>query len=759
MIKFLFIVFLFVSFNCLANNKINNVVITGNTIYNELVYKDYINIKDGDVFNNNLKNNIIKDLFSTDYVDDVEVSFKNNNLYIKIKEKKFVSKITFTGNKKLKDSIIKDNLELKVKEPFSEQKLQQDINFIDTFYRSMGIINVGIETKIENVDSNLVNIFFDIKENKKNKIENIYFIGNNTFSSRTLKGELYSREKKFYRFGRRINYNSDILQYDSYLLRMFYLSKGYIDFTINSINGVLNKNNNFDIVIDINEGNRYTFGIVSVQDNIGILDENLDFIINKYIKNNTIFNINTVNKIESEIIKFLSNNQFFIINQRIVPDKENNKVNVLYSIDKAKKKYIGEIKIKNNFRTSDSVIRQQILLFEGDSYDDKKLERSIQRIRNLGFFKNVTYKKIDGVLNNRVDIIIDVEEQSTGNLSFGVGYNSSYGLNGNISIRQRNLFGDGIGFDLGLNLNEHYKYYSLGFSKPNFLGTEITSGLRLFYQDMNNINNPNSNLGYNRLERGLNSFLSFNVTEYLSTNLSYSFTFDDVSDVLPDYKYILSDRNEEISEFGIGFSYDKRDSFYRTTSGYMFSYDFSFAGLLGTKDYIKHVIYAAYYQPLYLDKLILKIEGKAGFMYSINNNPLYPNDGFYLGGYNMRGFESGGLGPRVKNIGGTLIDGYGLAGTRMYYFNTELKFPLFLPKEFSVYGIFFFNAGTVTGIESNSNVRKDLILDSGSIRSAAGFSILWETVVGNLSFDFSKVIQKEEYDVEENFRFNIGTNF
>ena len=757
--KFLFFIFLFVSFNCLANNKINNIVITGNTIYNELVYKNYINIKDGDIYNNTLKNDLIKSIFATDLVDNVNIEFKNNTLYIRLVEKKFISKITFNGNKKLKEDIINKNLKLKVKEQFSEQKLKEDVEFINMFYKSLGFFNVNIETEIKNVKDNLVEVIFNIKENKKSKIENIYFIGNNIFSSRVLKSELYSRENRFFRFGRRINYNPDVLEYDSYLLKLFYFSKGYIDFTINSINGVLNKNNNFDIIIDISEGEKYFFGEVKIQDNIGILDKDLNFIINKHIKENTVFDINLVNTIETDITNSLSSNSFYVVNQNIIPDKIKNKVNITYIIDSTEKKYIGEIKIKNNFRTSDSVIRNEMLVLEGDSYDEKKIKRSIQKIMNLGFFKNVTYKKVDGIIKDRIDIIIDVEEQSTGNLSFGIGYNSSYGLNGNISVRQRNLFGDGIGFDFSLNIYEHYKYYMLGFSKPNFLGTKITSGFRLFYQDMNNINNPNSNLGYNRLERGATGFLNFNITDYLNTTLSYSFTFDDINNVLDDYKYILSDRNDRSSEIGIGFSYDRRDNFRRTTKGFILSYDFSFAGILGTKDYMKHVFYAGFYYPLYLDKLILKVEGKAGFMYSLNNNPLYPNDGFYLGGSTMRGFESGGIGPRVKNIGGTLIDDYGLAGTNMYYFNTELKFPLFLPKEFAVYGILFFNAGTVTGIENNPNVRKDLIIDSGSIRSAAGFSILWETIVGNISFDFSKVIKKEKYDIEENFRFNIGTSF
>ena len=755
---FLFFYFLFIS-TCIASNKINNIEFAGNKKYNDLIYKKYVNVNIGEQYNNELKNKIIKDLFSSDLVDDVIVDYRNGTLSIFLKEKKFISKITFYGNKKLKDNIINENLQLKVKETFSDTKLEKDVNFIKSFYKSIGYFNIEVKTEVKNSGDDLLEVIFTIKEGKKASIKHIYFVGNKQFSDSKLKEEIYSRENNFYRFGRRKNYNDDMLEYDSYLLRMFYLSKGYVDFRINSVNAILNSKNSFDVVFDVSEGEQYEFGVIDIADNINVLknDYDLDYIVKKYIKKeHSAFSMNIVNQIKNEIAKSIDA-KFFTIDNSIVPS--DGKVNVTFIINKTEELYVGKISIKNNFRTSDAVIREQMNIGEGDPYDEAKLNRSLQKIRNLGFFKNVTFTKTDGLLNNQVDLTFDVEEQSTGSLNFGIGYNSSYGLNGNISINQRNLFGDAIGVNLSLLLNESYKEYRLGFSKPNFLGSKIYSSFGIFYQDINNLINSNSNVGYNTLEHGVRGSLGFNITDYLYTSFGYSYTFDEISDVLPDYTGILSDRSDKISEFSLSLSYDKRDNSYYTTSGYVLSYDVAAAGLLGNKDYIRQVFYAAYYQPLYLDKLILKLEGKFGYIMSINGNKLYPDDGFYLGGYNMRGFESGGIGPRVKRTGTLSLDDYGLSGTHMYYFNTEVKFPLFLPKEFSLYGIFFFNAGTVTGIENNPKVNKDLILDSGSIRSAAGFSILWQTMMGNISFDFSKAISKEDYDITENFRFNIGTSF
>lgn len=745
-----------------SNNIIKNIKFIGNDRYSEATYNEYINVKIGDIFKQNITNNIIKDLYKSDLIDDVNVNFKNNTLTINIKEKTFIKKITFIGNKKLKDEVIKENLKLKVKQPFSHILLNEDLEFINNFYKSIGLLNTQIEHEIKNIEKNLIEVVFTIKESKKTKIKNIYFIGNNVFSDTKLKEELFSRENKFYRFGRRINYNADILEYDSYLLKMFYLSRGYIDFELNSAIGKFNKKNNtFDIVFDINEGNKYNFGNIDIIDNIGNVDT--EIIKNKIlnIKSDSIFNIKNVHLEISKITKYLTNQNkhFFAVNMQILPNKTKQTVDVNFTIDETEKFYIGKIKIKNNTRTTDSVIRQQLTIHEGDPFSENSIERSIQKIKNLGFFKTVNYTKTEGIIPNQYDITIEVEEQSTGSLNFGIGYNSSYGINGNIEINQRNLFGNGNKLSFGVNINEYNNNFSFGFTKPNFLGTNIVSGANVFYQDLNNIDNSHSNVGYNKLSYGFRTFLSFDLTEYLSNTITYSYTFNELSDMASDYKGILSENDDKTSEISLNFSYDKRDSYYNPTKGYLLNYEIAFAGIGGTKDYIQQVLHAMYYYPLYMDTVILKVEGKYSTIKSINNNPLFPNDGFYLGGYSMRGFESGGIGPRVKSGNGAVIDDYGLGGTELYYFNTEIKFPLFVPKEFSMFGVLFFNAGTVSGIEDNPEVNKNLIYDNDSIRSSAGFSILWQTYVGNLSIDFSKTIKKEHYDRDENFRFNIGTNF
>jgi outer membrane protein insertion porin family len=246
--------------------------------------------------------------------------------------------------------------------------------------------------------------------------------------------------------------------------------------------------------------------------------------------------------------------------------------------------------------------------------------------------------------------------------------------------------------------------------------------------------------------------------ENLTQRVGYTFEYREYENISQDYALILNKNDEYTSKITNGFYYDIRDNNYNPTTGFFVGWDTDLAGLGGNKDYIKNVFRFLYYYPI-TSSIVFKSEFKAGFIRSINN-PLFPSDGFYLGGYSMRGFRSGGIGPRVKRYdGGDVRNSYGIGGTELYYGNFELKLPLGLPKEIEIFGILFLNFGLTTGVEDNPEIRKDLIIDSKNFRSAYGFSIIWQTMMGNIGFDFSKVLKMEYYDISENFRFSIGTRF
>lgn len=743
------------------NLKILNIKISGNLRYNEYFYKSLLkSVKLGSNFNNELKNKVIKEIFATDYVNNVKVYFNDNILYINIEEKNFIKKITVNGNKKLKDSVIKENFKLKVKNVFSYNLLNHDLEFIDTFYKSIGFYNAKVSYEIKYEDNNLVEVIFNIEENKKSKVGKIYFVGNNNIGSSELKEHIFSREKRFFRlFGRSTLFNPDVLEYNSYLIKNYYLKKGYLNFRIVSQNAKYNKKNKtFDLIYIVEENEKFYFGDMKIINRVKDLDtKKLENILKKLKKGN-VFNVENLQGVVNSMNNSIDNNKFAIINPQFKQNNAESKMDIDFIIDSTKHKYFGKIVIKNNTRTYDSTIREQLNIREGDAFNKKDLERSIQKIKNLGFFKDVSYTTEEGIFENQTDVVIDVEETASGSFNFGISYSSIDRISGNIGVSQRNLFGRAINFNFDIYVNEYYKNFSFDFIKPNFAGTNTTLGTSLFFQDYSNTKNSHLNIGYDEFSTGASVFVSYNLSEYLSQTIKYSYKFEKLKNLSIDYQRLLTTKKQQISELSVSFSYDRRDNRYDTTSGYILNYSLDFAGILGTKDYLRNTIYFAYYYPLYSDKLVMKFETKLARIISINNNPLFPSDGFYLGGYSMRGFESAGIGPKIIDNSNNITD-TSVGGTKLFYSNLEIKFPFFTPREFNLFGIFFINAGSVSGIENNPEVDKNYIKDKDSIRSAYGFALLWKTPMGNMSFDFSRTLKKEDFDLDESFAFNIGKSF
>ncbi|MDR2760236.1 MAG: outer membrane protein assembly factor BamA [Rickettsiales bacterium] len=743
------------------SKEIERVDIVGNVRYNEIMYKNCLDIDYDKKITASQKNKIIKTLFATDLVDDIRVEFKNKILTITVKERPFVRKINFNGNKKLTEEIIKNNLKLKVKEGFSEHLLREDLKFLNNFYRGIGLWGAKIEYAVNYLDNNLAEVTFNIEEGKKALVKSIKFFGNEQFSGVRLREELRSRENKFYRFGSRITYSEDALEYDAFLLSQFYYSKGFINFEIISKNAVYDSSaNKFDIIFKLKEGEKYNYGdvkITSEAENFDIRPLKKEFL--GFAKNKT-FNLADVRRKVEILNNRLNRGEYgnLYLNSQILPDQARKTVNINLTLKHDEKYYVGKIDIVGNNKTYDDVIRRKFLLQEGDILNRHKLDGSMRAIQSLGFFDSATYVQSDGYFDNQRDVKVEVKEGNSGYANFAVGFSTLDGLNGSVGFSQKNLFGQAVGLSVDLTIYETAKVFNFYLNKPEIFDTAMNWSNNIYFSGRNDSENNSINIGYDTFSYGVGNYLSYELTENLTQRVGYVIEFEQFKNVSLDYEYILSSEEKYTSKITNGFRYDRRNNYRDPTDGYFLSHDIDAAGIGGDKDYIKNVFLFSRYYPL-ASSITFKGEFKVGFINSIGNNPLFPNDGFFLGGYSMRGFRSGGIGPRVKTPSGSIDNGYGVGGTRLYYGNFEIRFPLGLPREMGVYGILFLNMGTVTGIDDNPKVRKDLIVDSGSLRSAYGFSLMWQTPLGNIGFDFSRVLKKESYDLAENFRLNIGTQF
>ena len=739
-------------------DTIDIIEISGNDRVDEVIIKNYLPIKEGDIYTDDIINNAVKKLYSVGLFQDVNINYIDGKITINVVENPLITEILFDGNDKLDDEILLAEISLTKRSVFNKNKLNSDVKRILDIYRRTGRFSATINPQLIREDKNRIKLVFQINEGKPAKIRDIHIVGSNAFSEEELKSELRSKESKILNFSSDEVYDPLRLEYDKELLRQFYLSKGYPNFEVLSAVGELDKDDQwFDITILIEEGEKYHFGNINITNNIQKADtKKLEKVIK--IKQGKTFNATLMNNVVELLINELSKQGFMFVDVKPATqiDDKNRLVDVNFIINETPKFYIGKVDIIGNTRTYDYIIRRELRIDEGDPFNMAKFNRSIQRIRNLGYFENVEVQQIQGKEPNQIDLIIEVQERKTGELQFGVGYSSIDGTNINMGIKENNLLGRGQTLGLNVLYSEYSKDINVNYGKPYFLDRNLYAGFNLFYTK----DEDEYSVDYKETSYGGGVNANYSITEYLDQRLFYSLNRQKITDVSNEYDGIITIGDKTISAIGQTLYYDRLDSRYNPTKGFNFSWTIQYAGIGGDKDYLKNTFSASLYIPVFPNYLTLKLSGKGGIIEGINGESVDPVDGFYLGGMSLKGFKYGGIGPRTINYyTGTAEDGSSVGGKRYYVMNAELKFPLGLPKEYGIYGSIFINAGTVTGIDYTNSFTRYRVEDSGSLRSAYGLSILWQSPMGPLSFDFAKVIKKEDYDEYQNFAFNFGSSF
>ena len=741
-----------------ANDNISDIKIINNDRIDSSIIKNYLTLKKASKYSPKEANNSIKNLYSTGLFERVDIDFNNGILTVKVVENPLITEIAFDGNKKIDDTILSSEITTTKRSVFNKNKINSDVKRILDLYRRTGRFLATVEPKIIEEENNRIKIVFEINEGKPAKIRKINIIGAKAFNIEDLKDELRSREAKILRFGSSEIYDPVKVEFDKELLRRFYYSKGYPNFEVLSSVGELDRSSKwFDITFLIDEGEKYNFGEIEITNNIKKVNEDKLYKLLKTKKGKT-FDANLINTTIDNLTNELAKEGFAFVNIRPLTNenKEAKTIDIDFVIDESPRIYVGDIKIIGNTRTYDSIIRREMRLEEGDPFSISKFERSVQRIKNLGYFDKVDVQRVKGKVPNQLDIIIDVAEKKTGEFQFGIGYSTVDGANINAGIKETNLLGKGQTLSLNVLYSKYTKDISISYGKPYFLDRDLYAGFNLFYRN----DEDEYSIDYKETSYGGGVNANYSITEYLDQRVYYSLYKQKITDVGSDYVGIISEQDSITSAIGQTLYYDRKDSRFDPTKGFSLSLGLEYAGIGGDKKYIKSTTQANVYIPILPSIITLRIGGRAGVIEGTQGDLIDPVDAFYLGGNNFKGFKYGGVGPRAKNlINGSPIDGNAVGGKRYYVADAELKFPLGLPKEYGIYGSLFINAGTLTGIDNSPTLNKDRIVDSGTIRSAYGFSLSWRSPMGPLSFDFSKVLKKEYYDESQNFTFSFGSSF
>lgn len=713
-----------------------------------------ITIRPGVNFSNSDIDESVKRLYATGYFSDVKIAVSGGTLVVTVDESQLVNQVVFNGNRKIKDDKLQGIVTTQPLGPYSDAMVKADIERIREAYKQIGRSDVQITTQTVPVGQGRVNLAFVINEGDRTKISDIKFIGNSAYSSSRLHDVLVTKESGPLSFlTRKDVYTEDKMKADEEALRKFYYDHGYPDFRIVSSDAVLNEaKNEYTLTFSVEEGPRYRFGDVTVDSTVQGLDASaLKNVVET--KSGDVYKASDVQKSIEAIQKKVAEAgyPFARVTPRGDRNFQTNTIGVSYLVDQGERAYVERIDIRGNTRTRDYVIRREFDMSEGDAFNQLMITRAKRRLEALGYFSKVNITTQQGSAPDRVVIVVDVEDQSTGAFGIGVGYAADDGVVLEASIEEKNFLGRGqyIRVAAGGGLDDA-RTYSLNFTEPYFLGYRLAAGFDVFKSQ------TSSNDYYDYNEQGFTLRVTAPITEDLATTFRY--TYKEISyDGTDDWQTNLSQPFQDLvrggdyvqSSISQTLTYNTLDSMTLPREGIYATVTHEFAGLGGDSEYYKIYGRARYFQ-LLSDELdmIGQVAVGAGHVVATGDH-LNVFDQFTFGGRQVRGFKNDGIGPRVGSdaIGGTT------------YFNAsaEVSVPMpALPQDAGLRANLFADAGTLYGndVPVSSGLQSD-----NSIRASVGMGVTWASPFGALRFDYAVPVAKEDYDREQRFRFSMANQF
>ncbi len=748
-IQFFLLIYFFCIFSANLYAETNSfLIIKGNQRVEKETIISYLTFNLEDSITTNQINNSLKSLYATGLFRDVKIQRDGVNLIIEVIENPIINAVFFEGNKRLKSEDLKSEVQLSSGSTYTKSKVSIDVQRLIQLYRFSGRFGAVVEPKIIQLIDNRVNLIFEIQEGPITKIEKIDFIGNSIFSDQRLRREISSRSKSILRpLTSADRYDPDRLSLDKELLRKLYNENGFIDFRVNSATGELSlDNSSFYVLFSIYEGKKYSIRDINFKSSIDSLNlKRLEEVIT--IKKGSIYNSSSLEKSVNKISDELGNQGYAFVNVQSILDldRNSNSVDITLTVSESSKVYVERINIKGNERTLDKVIRREFTFSEGDPYNSQKISESIKKIRNLGIFQKVDLDTNRGTTKDKTILDVSIQEKSTGELSLGMGVSSSDGPIGDFSVKERNFLGKGQKLSTSLRLSSRTQEIDLSFTDPYFLDNNYSAGFDIFRKaaDLQDTSSFNSKTV------GFSLRIGYPLNDKVKSKLSYTLRKDTIADFSTDISPLIRSEKGSNLESSIGYeiSYNDLNSFMFPTKGYLFSFSQIFAGLGGDKTFLKNSMDYSYFKEIW-ENIVTNIKFSQGYIHGLGDDVSIV-DRFFVGGSNLRGFKSGGIGPR------DVVTDDALGGNMFYTGTAQVKFPLSRNSDLPVKGLVFTQIGSLTMIDSSG----DNLSDIGSPRFSIGFGTSWQTPVGPLRVDYSEAIKKQSFDKTQKIYFSFGTRF
>ena len=701
------------------------------------------NIKLGKDYTESEINQILGDLYNTNFFSDIKLKVENNVLIINVKEKKIIQTIVLEGvaSKENTEKILK-GLNLKDKSPFDKFTAEQDVVLIKNSLSRSGYYFATVEVKIKENTNDTVDLIYVIETGEKALIKNIKFTGDKFYKDRKLRSVIVSEENKFWKFISKKKYlDVSRIELDKRLLKNFYLNKGYYNVEIESSSAIFD-DNFFELIYNINSGNRYTI-------NNAILDIPIDYDPKDFKEvTNSIedlkdkkYSLNEINKVIKEIDKISVSRLYDFIDATIEIDEVNNdKLDLKFAVIESDKFFVNRIDIFGNNITEEKVIRNQLEVDEGDPFNKLLHAKSINNLKALRIFGDVKDEIISIDNSQQKNIKITVEEKPTGEILASAGVGNDGGTIG-FSVSEKNFMGRGIGLVSSLSLSEERVKGEFTVNNPNFNYTEKSLSTSFFA-----INNDKmDDSGYDSSEAGF----SFGTKFEQYDNLFFSPSFKTVAEKLETNSLASNsikkqEGNYFTSNIGYAFDYDVRNQRFQTSDGFRSQF-FQTLPLISESN----TITSGYVYDHYLT--ISETTASVGLFLKNTtglSDDVRISERIGLPRKRLRGFKPGRIGPVDQgddHVGGNY------AAALSFTSNLPMVAPNLQNFEFN----YFLDFGNVWG----TDYRSSDFDDSNYLRVSTGAGVEWWTPVGPLNLTFSHALQKKSTDEFEGFQFNIGTTF
>ena len=732
---------------------ISEIEIVGNQRIETETIESYISLSKGQNFEADEINSAYQRVLKSGLFESVTFDENDGVLKVTVVEYPTINRIYFEGNVRIEDTVLEKVLKSKEKYVLDAQTVEQDRKNIAETYAVMGRLAARINPKVIKKSENRVDLIFEIFEGGVIEIQKIGIVGNKAFSDRRLRRVLSTKQAGPFRaFVRSDTFVEERIEFDKKVLKEFYISRGFVDFRVNSVNAELTEERDgYFVVFNITEGQRFSVGNVAVETSLKELDTAQYYKILK-LKAGAVYSAKVteldVEKIERLALK--NGLDFIRVRPKITKDDSSLALNVTYSIERGPRVILERINIAGNTATLDKVIRRQFRAAEGDPFSARRIRQATDRIRSLGFFETVDVSAREGKRKDSVIVDVLVKEKPTGSVSLGGSYSTSSGFGLLLEYAERNFLGRGQDFRLKYNSGVGSRTYSLGFIEPEFLSPGLSLGLSSKFTET-----EKENSNYDTTILDVSPQVSFPISDFSKLSVSIGYNETELRNAVNVGSIIQNEVDlgqDERAYSRIAYTYNTLRDGLDPNFGVLLKLSQEVSGFTGDGESSKTSALARLQRKILNEEVLVKGTLEGGVLNYGNSRV---TDRFFLGSALMRGFEPGGIGPReIVNEGELINDALG--GNTFAVLRLEAEFSLGLPEEYGIDGGIFFDVGNLWSLD---NISEDVIYDDGSWRSVLGASLFWKTPIGPLRFNFSRPLQKETFDREQNFDLTIRTQF